>query len=68
VAESRSIPTENLLHPDAVRRLAWKPPEPLAPDAVAEQLAGYGTRPWQVELMAPPIAGALLDLEEQEET
>jgi ribonuclease D len=67
LSESRNLPSENLLHPDAVRRLAWKPPEPPAPDAIAEQLAGYGARPWQVELTAAPIASALLSLEEQEE-
>ena len=67
LSESLSIPSENLLHPDAVRRLAWKPPEPPAPDAVAAQLAGYGARPWQVELTAGPIAGALLGLGEQDE-
>jgi ribonuclease D len=68
LSESRSLPAENLLHPDAVRRLAWKPPEPPAPDAIAGQLAGYGARPWQVELTAAPIASALLSLEEAEET
>jgi ribonuclease D len=67
LAESLSVPAENLLHPDAVRRVAWKPPEPPTPEAVAAQLAGYGARPWQVELTAAPIAAALSELEEQEE-
>jgi ribonuclease D len=67
LSESLAIPSENLLHPDAVRRLAWKPPEPPAPDAVAAQLAGDGARPWQVELTAGPVAGALLGLGEQDE-
>jgi ribonuclease D len=67
LAESRNLPTENLLHPDAVRRLAWKPPEPPEPDAVAGQLAGYGARPWQVELTAPPISAALLGMETEGE-
>ena len=61
------MPTENLVHPDAVRRLAWKPPEPSIPDAVAGQLAGYGARPWQVELTAVPISAALLGLETEGE-
>jgi ribonuclease D len=68
LGESRNLPSENLLHPDAVRRLAWKPPEPPTPDAIAEQLTGNGARPWQIELTAAPIASALLSLEEQEET
>jgi ribonuclease D len=66
LAESLSVPAENLLHPDAVRRVAWRPPEPRTPEAVAAQLAGYGTRPWQIELTAAPIAAALSGLEEQE--
>jgi ribonuclease D len=64
LAESRSVPGENLLHPDAVRRLAWKPPDPPTPAAVAEQLAGYGSRPWQIGLTAAPIARTLLDLQD----
>jgi ribonuclease D len=67
LGESLSVPTENLLHPDAVRRVAWKPPEPQTPEAIAAQLAGYGARPWQVELTAEPVAAALSGLEEQEE-
>jgi len=67
LAESLSVPAENLLHPDAVRRVAWKPPEPPTPEAIAAQLAGYGARPWQVELTAAPIAAALSEPEEQEE-
>jgi ribonuclease D len=67
LAESLSVPTENLLHPDAVRRVAWKPPEPPTPEAIAAQLAGYGARPWQVELTSAPVAAALSGLEEQEE-
>jgi ribonuclease D len=66
LSEARSLPTENLLHPDAVRRLAWKPPEPPDAEAVAEQLAGYGARPWQVDLTAAPIAAALRAAEQDE--
>ena len=67
LAESLSLPAENLLHPDAVRRVAWNPPEPPAPAAIAAQLAGYGARPWQVGLTAAPVAAALSGLEEPEE-
>ena len=51
--------------PDAVRRLSWQPPEPCDRQAVADALAGYGARPWQVELTAEPIARALCDLPAQ---
>ncbi len=59
VAEENSLPVENLLAPDAVRRLSWDPPQPCDAGSVAEVLAGYGARPWQIELTAEPIAGAL---------
>jgi len=61
LADQHHLPAENLLPPDAVRRLAWQPPEPLSEQAVSASLAGYGARPWQVGLTAPPIAGALRD-------
>jgi ribonuclease D len=59
LADEHSLPAENLLPPDVVRRLAWRPPEPPAPDAVAEELAAHGARHWQVELAATPISKAL---------
>ena len=59
VAEEHGLPAENLLSPDAVRRLSWEPPEPCDRDTVAAVLAAYGARPWQVELTAGPIAAAL---------
>ena len=62
------MPAENLLPPDVVRRLAWQPPEPQDPDAVAADLAAHGARPWQVELTALPISKALARLEEKGET
>jgi ribonuclease D len=59
LATAHGMPTENLLSPDAVRRLSWEPPEPTTPEAVAGLLAGYGARPWQAELTARPLADAL---------
>ena len=59
VAEANRLPVENLLAPDALRRLSWDPPQPSDPGTVAEVLAGYGARPWQIELTAGPVAGAL---------
>jgi ribonuclease D len=59
IAEANRLPTENLLAPDAVRRLSWDPPQPCDPGSVAEVLAGYGARPWQIELTAGPVASAL---------
>ena len=65
LADEHAMPAENLVPPDAVRRLAWQPPAELTPTAVAADLAGYGARPWQVELAAVPIARALLRILEK---
>jgi ribonuclease D len=62
LAEENRLPVENLLSPDALRRLSWDPPKPCDGQAVADALAGYGARPWQVGLTAEPIARALCDL------
>ena len=66
LAEAHTMPTENLLPPDAVRRVSWEPPDPPDRDAIAAALAGYGARPWQVELAAEPIAEAFTDLAQAE--
>jgi ribonuclease D len=65
LSDEHSLPAENMLQPDSVRRLAWQPPDPVTGEAVAAHLAGYGARPWQVELTSVPIAGALLRLAEK---
>ena len=54
-----AVPVENLIEPASVRRLAWSPPEPASDEAVAEALRSGGARPWQVELVAEALAGAL---------
>lgn len=60
-AERLSVPAENLLQPDALRRLCWKPPEPVNTTTVTEFLYDRRARPWQVELLAEPLAGALTE-------
>jgi ribonuclease D len=67
LADSHHLPTENLLAPDAVRRLSWQPPEPLSPESVAAELERYGARPWQIEVTATPIAMAMIRLIEKGE-
>jgi ribonuclease D len=59
IAEGSRLPIENLISPDAVRRLSWDPPDPCDDQAVAQALAAHGARPWQIELTAGPIAQAL---------
>jgi ribonuclease D len=65
LADSHSLPAENLLPPDAVRRLSWQPPSEISPASVGADLAGYGARSWQVELTAMPISRALLRILEK---
>jgi len=60
VAEELGMPTENLLTPDSLRRLAWTPPEPLDVAAVSAALAGLGARPWQIERTAQVITDAFV--------
>ena len=67
LAEEHNLPVENLLTPDYLRRTLWTPPRSrdaatLAP-AVAEQLAGYGARPWQIELTTPVLVDAIIAAE-----
>jgi ribonuclease D len=65
LADSHSLPAENLLPPDAVRRLSWQPPPTLSPEAVGADLMSYGARPWQVELTSTPLARAMLRILEK---
>jgi ribonuclease D len=58
LAAAHGLPAENLLPPDAVRRLSWEPPDPATPETVAAALAAYGARTWQVELTAGLLAEA----------
>jgi ribonuclease D len=68
LADEHTLPAENLLPPDVVRRLAWQPPDPADPAEVADDLAAHGARPWQVGLTALPISRALGRLAEKAET
>ena len=67
LADEHNLPTENLLHPDAVRRLSWTPPDTLTTGAIGGELSRYGARPWQVELTAAAISGALARLDEKDQ-
>ncbi|MCU1676789.1 MAG: ribonuclease [Frankiales bacterium] len=58
-AAELKLPAENLISPDAVRRLAWQPPEVIDAETVAQALSSSGAREWQVSLMAGRLADAL---------
>jgi ribonuclease D len=61
IAERIRVPMENLLTPDYVRRLAWRPPNPITASAVDDFLAAAGARRWQRELTVPALAEALAE-------
>ena len=58
LSAEHGTPAENLVSPDAVRRLCWEPPDPPDEAGIAAALAGYGARPWQTGLLAGRIARA----------
>jgi ribonuclease D len=59
-AQELGMPTENLLTPETLRRVAWAPPEPVTPASVGEALAALGARTWQVAQTAQVIADAFV--------
>ncbi|GAA5080260.1 ribonuclease D [Thermocatellispora tengchongensis] len=59
LADEHRMPTENLLQPDAVRRLTWEPPEILDDEHIEARLRTLGARPWQIALTAHPLTKAL---------
>jgi ribonuclease D len=59
LADKHTVPVENLLSPDLVRRLMWTPPEPRDPATVAAALRAGGAREWQVELTQDLLTDAL---------
>ena len=58
-SEQLRVPVENLLQPDALRRLCWTPPHPPTRDSVAGFLHGRGARPWQTDLLSGPLAALI---------
>jgi ribonuclease D len=70
IAQELSIPAENLISPEIIRRICWAPPSDsllnLNVAAVREAMLGLGARPWQVDVVAPLVARALLEREPRE--
>jgi ribonuclease D len=67
IAEENQIPVENLITPEHVRRVCWKPPvgatSALSVSEVESALSELGARQWQIDLVAPALAAALLERE-----
>ncbi|MEY4658222.1 MAG: hypothetical protein RL466_1035 [Actinomycetota bacterium] len=56
-AQELSIPLENLISPELVRKICWEPPK----NSVMESLLAMGARKWQSEIAAPILEKALLE-------
>jgi len=58
-AEELSIPLENMISPELVRRICWEPPA----TSVNEALIAMGARRWQAEIASPILEKALTERE-----
>jgi ribonuclease D len=58
IAEAHTLPVENLLAPETLRRAAWAPPDPVTAEAIAEAFGEHGARDWQIRLTAGVVAEA----------
>lgn len=61
LAAELKMPTENLLTPETLRRVAWSPPTSVDATAIGQALADLGARPWQVAYTAQVIAEAFVE-------
>jgi len=70
IAQELSIPAENLISPEIIRRICWSPPlgslQSLDVPAVTLAMTELGARQWQVDIVAPLVAAALLEREARE--
>lgn len=63
-AHELGMPAENLISPESVRQAMWHEPSPDAGiDYIKEKLAGTGSRPWQISLVAESLIAALRETE-----
>lgn len=54
------MPTENLLTPETLRRVAWTPPAVVTAETIGTALAELGARPWQIDQTAQVIADSFV--------
>ena len=67
-AEELELPTENLLTPDTLRRVAWTPPAQIDEQTIGDALREHGARDWQVAATAQLIAAAFVESPQEAET
>jgi ribonuclease D len=61
IAGERSIPVENLLTPELLRRVCWSPPQPLDESSLRSVLTGLGAREWQLDETVQAILEAFVE-------
>lgn len=66
-AEELGMPTENLLTPEYLRRVAWDLPGETA-EEIGAALAALGARPWQIAQTAQKIATAFVEAAQTPDT
>ena len=60
-AEELSIPVENILTPETLRRVAWAPPAEVTSESIGHALREHDARPWQIEQLAQLITDAFVE-------
>ena len=68
LSEERSIPSENLLTPDFLRRLCWDAPLDISPPGIRQALLDKGARAWQVNIVAEALSTVFQAVGEAEPT
>jgi ribonuclease D len=63
-AERLTIPAENVLTPEHLRRLCWEPIDPHSAVAIDQQLGQLGARRWQRDIAVPLLVEACSHAEE----
>lgn len=66
LSERVRVPVENLMTPETLRRVLWKPPETADAESVDAAFAAHGARPWQRELVTPLVVEALRGAPDEE--
>ncbi len=59
IADAHTLPVENLLQPDLVRRTCWEPPATVDSATVVDVLRAGGAREWQIGLTVAALTDAL---------
>lgn len=65
LGEELSIPAENLLTPDFVRRLCWDPPADNSVTELTSALVALGARQWQISLVMNALVDAFVAASQQ---